>query len=223
MVRDRPLSRAESQERTRQALLVAAEHRFLNEGYLRTTLAEIAADAGVTKGAVYANFSSKAALFQQVRSAWTLRGQVEIQEVLAGTTDLDTFVETGATWMTEFGLASESRQQAIFEFLAEAEDAVAIHAFVDMFHATRAILRGILQDNLPRLTGCDVDEVTVALQVEVFLAALRGVAVHRRIDPTIPAEAYGTALRNLVGGTLAVCCPASDTGALRPLPRPARG
>ncbi len=207
MAPDRPLSRAESQERTRQALLVAAEQRFLNEGYLRTTLSEIAADAGVTKGAVYANFSSKAALFQEVRTRWTRRDLVEIQEVLGGSADLEAFVDTGATWMTEFGLASETRQQAIFEFLVEAEDTTASQAFLETFHETRAIVRGILQDNLPRLTGCDVDEVTAALQVEVFLAALRGVAVHRRVDPSIPAEAYGTALRNLVAGALAMCCP----------------
>lgn len=43
----------------RRAILQAARTRFLHYGYKKTTIDEIAADAGVGKGSVYLHFSSK--------------------------------------------------------------------------------------------------------------------------------------------------------------------
>jgi len=56
-------SRAEAHAATRRDILRAAGRRFLRDGYVATSLADIAAEAGVTKGAVYSNFSSKEDLF----------------------------------------------------------------------------------------------------------------------------------------------------------------
>jgi AcrR family transcriptional regulator len=44
---------------TRQAILEAARSRFLHYGYKKTTIDEIAADAGVGKGTVYLYFGGK--------------------------------------------------------------------------------------------------------------------------------------------------------------------
>ena len=48
---------------TREQLLDAAERVFRDHGVTRTSLAEIAAEAGVTRGAVYWHFRDKADLF----------------------------------------------------------------------------------------------------------------------------------------------------------------
>ena len=48
---------------TRTALLDAAERVFLQRGVSRTSLADIAQAAGVTRGALYWHFKDKAALF----------------------------------------------------------------------------------------------------------------------------------------------------------------
>jgi AcrR family transcriptional regulator len=56
-------SREETQARTRAQLLRAANRLFLRDGYVATALTTIAAEAGVTKGAVYSNFESKEDLF----------------------------------------------------------------------------------------------------------------------------------------------------------------
>ncbi|MGO1431438.1 MAG: TetR family transcriptional regulator [Halomonas sp.] len=50
-------------ERTREAILDAAETTFLAQGVSRTTLAHIAQAAGVTRGAIYWHFEDKATLF----------------------------------------------------------------------------------------------------------------------------------------------------------------
>jgi AcrR family transcriptional regulator len=43
----------------RRAILQAARSRFMHYGYKKTTIDEIAADAGIGKGSVYLHFSSK--------------------------------------------------------------------------------------------------------------------------------------------------------------------
>jgi TetR/AcrR family transcriptional regulator, acrAB operon repressor len=49
---------------TRSQIMEAAEKTFYNRGISRTTLAEIAAIAGVTRGAIYWHFKDKAGLLQ---------------------------------------------------------------------------------------------------------------------------------------------------------------
>lgn len=56
-------TKEEAQE-TRSAILEAAEQAFYERGVARTTLADIAALAGVTRGAIYWHFSNKADLVQ---------------------------------------------------------------------------------------------------------------------------------------------------------------
>ncbi|TMC49219.1 MAG: TetR/AcrR family transcriptional regulator [Chloroflexi bacterium] len=50
-------------ERTRQALLEAGVERFARDGYRRTSVAEIARDAGLSSTAAYVYFPNKEALF----------------------------------------------------------------------------------------------------------------------------------------------------------------
>lgn len=60
------LTRAESQQRTREEILDAAEKLFLEHGLHGTTMSKIAAAAGRTDGAVYGNFGSKENLCAEV-------------------------------------------------------------------------------------------------------------------------------------------------------------
>lgn len=53
----------EDAEKTRAAILKAAEHLFLERGVAHTSLEHIARAAGVTRGAVYWHFQNKADLF----------------------------------------------------------------------------------------------------------------------------------------------------------------
>lgn len=57
------LSREEKKAQTRERLLDAAIDVFARHGYAGATLDDIAAEAGLTKGAVYSNFESKEDLF----------------------------------------------------------------------------------------------------------------------------------------------------------------
>ena len=54
----------EEAEETRQSILDAAERLFHDQGVSRTSLADIASAAGVTRGAIYWHFENKVDLFQ---------------------------------------------------------------------------------------------------------------------------------------------------------------
>jgi AcrR family transcriptional regulator len=82
----RPLgTRVERQAQTRTELIDAAERLFISEGFHATSVADVAAEAGYTTGAVYSNFASKEDLFFAVyeRRAETAVRRVErsIQEL----------------------------------------------------------------------------------------------------------------------------------------------
>lgn len=61
--------RLEQARETRRAILEAARQRFEEQGYTASTVAEIAADAGVATKTVYLAFESKAGL---LRALWNL-------------------------------------------------------------------------------------------------------------------------------------------------------
>ncbi len=72
-------------EATRSALLEAATARFAARGYLKTSLADVAAAARVTRGAVYHHFAGKQALFEAVLEEQERRADAGI--VRAGSAD----------------------------------------------------------------------------------------------------------------------------------------
>ncbi|MGS2618365.1 TetR/AcrR family transcriptional regulator [Micromonospora sp. LZ34] len=96
--------REESARRTRQAVVAAATELFVARGYAATSLADVAAAAGVARPTVFAAFGSKAALLRQVldqalagddepvpvaqrpwfRPVWDARGQREVLDGYAG-------------------------------------------------------------------------------------------------------------------------------------------
>jgi AcrR family transcriptional regulator len=63
------LTRDQRKAQTRERLLATAKDVLLRRGFHAATLDEIALEAGLTKGAVYSNFASKAHLFLAVVDA----------------------------------------------------------------------------------------------------------------------------------------------------------
>ena len=78
------VSRAERQLQTREAVIAAADALFVERGFHASSVGDIAAAAGYTKGAVYSNFASKEDVFFAVYERRAQRGAAEIERVLAG-------------------------------------------------------------------------------------------------------------------------------------------
>ncbi|HKD99226.1 MAG TPA: TetR family transcriptional regulator, partial [Micromonosporaceae bacterium] len=83
------LSREERKTQTRERLLETARDVLLERGYNAATLDGIALAAGVTKGAVYSNFSSKADLFLAVLDARSRRRTPAFERARAAAGTLD--------------------------------------------------------------------------------------------------------------------------------------
>ena len=78
----RRLSRAESQERTRALIIDAAATLFLDNGFRATSLEQIGEAAGFTRGAVYSNFSDKAAMGAAVIDELYRREGEQVQSII---------------------------------------------------------------------------------------------------------------------------------------------
>ncbi|MFI9250976.1 ScbR family autoregulator-binding transcription factor [Streptomyces sp. NPDC053069] len=86
------MAQQERAVRTRRAVLEAAAAVFAERGYAAATIAEILNRAGVTKGALYFHFDSKAALAQGV-----LQEQITTEYHVTRELKLQEWVDTGMT------------------------------------------------------------------------------------------------------------------------------
>lgn len=68
---------------TREQLLKKALTAFSNKGYTSTTLEDIAREAGVTRGAIYWHFGSKAELFNTLLREYSDRGSTIVQQAVS--------------------------------------------------------------------------------------------------------------------------------------------
>jgi len=67
---------------TRRKLLLAAEQTFARDGYEAARLEDIAAQAGYTRGAFYANFDSKEDIFFALLEQWVAQQISEVDVLL---------------------------------------------------------------------------------------------------------------------------------------------
>jgi TetR/AcrR family transcriptional regulator, acrAB operon repressor len=102
---------------TREGLIDAAEVVFCKYGVTRTSLAEVAAEAGVTRGAVYWHFKNKADLFK----AMCARATLPLESMLTAVARADHDDPVGALRNlmvdTLQHLARDPRTQAVFEIV----------------------------------------------------------------------------------------------------------
>jgi AcrR family transcriptional regulator len=78
MAAPKRLSRKEKQAETRRRLLDAGERVFLRRGLQGSSVEEIAAEAGFTRGAFYSNFKGKDELFVELLQARVYRRYAEL-------------------------------------------------------------------------------------------------------------------------------------------------
>lgn len=102
---------------TREALLDAAEGVFREHGVARATLGDVAAAAGVTRGAVYWHFRDKAELFGAMcnRAKLPMQSRLEQAALTEGDDALETLRAVSVQALRE--IASNARTRAVMEIL----------------------------------------------------------------------------------------------------------
>ncbi|MFS0884297.1 TetR/AcrR family transcriptional regulator [Aeromicrobium sp. 179-A 4D2 NHS] len=104
----RPRSRRQQySDETREALLTAAKAQFLERGYARTALADVAADAQVTRGAVYHHFKDKQDLFAAVLDRTETEGMDAVRDAYLAHEDTVTGAFAAISAYLDHGLDPE--------------------------------------------------------------------------------------------------------------------
>jgi AcrR family transcriptional regulator len=127
-------------EETRSRILDVAGELFAERGYDATSVADICARAGVTKGAFYHHFKSKQAVFLELRDRWL--GPLETQLTLARDPDetlpqlLQHVADMARAMFAEAG--EDQRQQVFLELLSAArQDPMILPALLAPLHRYR--------------------------------------------------------------------------------------
>ncbi|MGI5165237.1 TetR/AcrR family transcriptional regulator [Spirillospora sp. CA-253888] len=188
--------RRERREQTRAALLAAAQRLWAERGIHGASLDDIAASAGLTKGAVYSNFAGKTDLLLALLERYTEErlGSEVCDELRDTARPADQRLEQVGKAFARRLSGDDSRLVALLlmEFwLYGMRDYAAGWRIAD-WHAER---RG-------RLAQClgDVEGIAAADRATLAIALDFGLAFQHLLDPErVPADLYATGLRLLLG------------------------
>jgi AcrR family transcriptional regulator len=183
------LSRAESQQRTRARIVDAATTLFLRDGFRSTSLEQVAAEAGFTRGAVHSNFDNKTDLGIAVVDQLYQREAERVQAAIIEHADQGPagWLEAINTWGAAIiGDRHWARLEMEIAAASTTDDAL-----LDACAARYARLRasgGLLLESLTQQAGIELPVETETLMIGLLGLTL-GIGIQRAMDPTIPADA----------------------------------
>lgn len=198
----RPLTRQESQARTRARLIQSAERVFLKRGYLAASIGQIARTAGYTTGAVYSNFASKEELGLAVMEQRLTATATSLQDDLAAAdATLPARLAVLEAWSNRV-LSDEPWIVLVTEFVLAVRHKPPVRArFSKGLAASRTMIAAILRQQH--------DELGVELTLEperlatAVLGLGMGLSVQRvadtKVDQGIFAETVGVLLGQHLG------------------------
>ena len=171
---------------TREQLLDAAERVFRDRGVTRTSLAEIAAEAGVTRGAVYWHFRDKADLFAAMceRATSPMDALVDQAHGAAAASPLATLRDLCVDALTR--LAEDPRTQAVFEIMFHrSELAGEMSGVADRHDRDCCNARACVEAVIARavVAGELARDTDVALAAQAMHAFVTGVMHEWTLDP----------------------------------------
>ena len=177
------LSRAETKENTHRLLLEAAQSTFMRFGYQGATLDLIAAAAGFTKGAVYAHFRNKEALFLELLGQGLHNNIVELDALLALTQEHpERLNEAADRWID----AVDSRDQLPlllleleFEARRNASLLAVFHQIIAQHQRALARIVGRYFEIVERAPPMPVEELAASM-----IVLTEGVALARQTRPS---------------------------------------
>ncbi|MDQ8046956.1 MAG: TetR/AcrR family transcriptional regulator [Solirubrobacteraceae bacterium] len=205
------LSRKEQQALTRGALLESAMRVLADKGLHRASIDDIAADAGFTKGAFYANFRSKEALFLEMLDEHFAERLAAIEEVTSSGEDI---AEQAARAGQDFSDALRGDPAWCRLFLEFSSHAARHEAFrIEFVARTNAICDRIAGIYERRATELGIVPVVPATDIaRMTFAMANGAAIEQLLDPATPDDIFGTMLRLFFAGVLQQSPPADATG-----------
>lgn len=199
-------SNRERTEATRADLVAAAKKLFVEKGYGETSTPEIAASAGVTRGALYHHFVDKRALFHAVVEREAAAIAEEIEKATPDTLGpREALLTGGLAFFNAMAVSGRTRLLLL--------DGPAILGRETMDHGTRTLREGIaMAMRSGAMKKLPLDAVTALLSAAFDRAALAIEAgasardylksLEALIDGLMPGESAPTESRPRIRGTL---------------------
>jgi len=187
-------------EETKQRLLATAADVFARLGYERASIAQIASDAGLSTGAIYAHYAGKAELFVATLRA---HAEQEVEQLLGGESTLDF-----ASFLVARGESLERRSTADSNLLIQAvvaakRDPQVLQVLVTSFADRERMLVELLRA-AQEVGAIDDDLAPEAVVRFTFMLALGSVLVRALELPSTDRDDWGALIRRLVDNIRAV-------------------
>ena len=194
------LSRAENRERTRAALRRAAAELVAAQGLQATSIEQISERAGFSRGAFYANYSSKEELFAAVLQERVYEGYRAMATEWKESSERPTARQTGERLAAIIG-APEGRWLFVLwlELLAHAARHPEFRDIAaEFWRGTRALsAQGIRDEYAARGEEPPIDPSWIAT---ASIALDVGLAIQHSVDPDeVPLETYPAVYELLFG------------------------
>ena len=172
------LTRSQVQERNRETVLNVARGSFLRDGYLATSLAAVAREAGFTTGIVYSSFGSKADLALGVAEGLQAEQIAALGARIGGVASPDDVLEHVRAWAVD---ANESgwvrfELELLLDTIGDARLAAAQTARQTAAVAQAAVVVRSLA------MADDVDDQTLEILAEAAVDYAIGVAIRQVVN-----------------------------------------
>jgi AcrR family transcriptional regulator len=194
------VSRKDSQARTRAALMESAAELAARRGIEGASLNAVAQAAGFTKGAVYANFSSKEELFLAMLDAHFDERLAEVDRILSSEADPDDQAREAGLGLMRVLAEDPERHRLFFEFAAHAaRNDDFREQLVARYRALRERLGELLAARAERL---GINPVVPPDEIAAMAFAMaNGVALERLLEPeAVPDTLFGDMLAAFFSG-----------------------
>jgi AcrR family transcriptional regulator len=197
------MSRKERQAHTRECLMHSAARVFSRRGLAHASIDEVAADAGFTKGAFYANFASKEELFLAMLDDCFAERVSELDRILDTDESLDVQARAGGEDFVRFAKADPEWERLFFEFAAHASRNEEFRAeLVARYRTMRERLAELCRR---RAEQAGIESPVPVEQIATMLFAMaNGIALEQLLEPeAVPDGLYASLLELFTLGLMA--------------------
>jgi AcrR family transcriptional regulator len=195
----RTLTRKEKQAKTRSALLSSAARLICRKGITEASIDEVAADAGYTKGAFYANFKSKEELFLVMLDEKYAAELERLEASLPGEGAPAEEVRASAEDFIRFAWADSEWPKLYFEFTTyAARNPEFREELATRNRAMRERIAEIIRhwaEDFPSEPPFPYEDIAMMLHWMVD-----GFLMGRLIEPSLNEELYGTMVATFFKG-----------------------
>jgi AcrR family transcriptional regulator len=188
------LTRKQRQEHTRRCLLESAGRVFARRGLGQASVDEVAADAGFTKGAVYANFGSKEELFLEMLDLRFAQRLAEMDRALSTDEPPEVQARVAGRDFVTFLAGDPDWRRLFVEAALHASRDAAFRAKLQAHYARMRTRMAQLLEARSRAGGFEPGVPFEQLATMIFAMA-NGIGFEQLVEPeAVPEDLFATML-----------------------------